>query len=248
VAIGATNALVSYASAMTVDHAENKLYLSHPCTTEISAMRPGTTGPSVVLALLNLSPCLRPVQLLSDDTTLTVACVTTADTVNPQWSPAKLLLQRFSLAPQLSPNARTLVLDYPSEPVAYKPSTMPAGTSLLILQSPERVLPRFLGVSAQGTRLVVAAEAYYRSSMIPVGSSSLEETRSKSQSILFVDPRLATLDRRVRTACYPVENHLDDAPPEGGFPGSYCSDNMGSIETTSISFIPTQLSIVYGTP
>jgi hypothetical protein len=56
------------------------------------------------------------------------------------------------------------------------------------------------------------------------------------------------LDRRVRTACFPVDNHLDDTPPEGGFSGSYCSDNMGSIETTSISFIPTQLSIVYGTP
>ncbi|MBU1243393.1 WD40 repeat domain-containing protein [Myxococcota bacterium] len=248
VEIAATNTLSAYASALTVDIAQNRLYLAHPCSTEITAMRPGTTGPSVVLALLNLSPCLRPVRLLADSTMLTVACVTAADTVNPQWSAAKLLLQRYTLTPQLSPNARTLVLDYPSEPVAYKPSTMPAGTSLLILQAPERVLPRFLGMSAQGTRLVVAAEAYYRSSSIPVGSSSLEETRSKSHSVLFVDPRLAMLDRRVRTACFPVDNHLDDTPPEGGFSGSYCSDNMGSIETTSISFIPTQLSIVYGTP
>jgi hypothetical protein len=231
-----------------VDLPANRLYMAHPCATEISAMRPGMTGPSVVLALLNLSPCLRPVRLLAAPPVLNVACVTAADTVNPQWSAAKLLLQRFSLTPQLSPNARTLVIDYPSEPIAYKPANMPDGTSLLILQAPERVLPHFIGLTAQGSRLVVAAEAYYHSSPIPVGSTNLEETFSKSHSILFVDPRLSMLDRRVRTACFPVDNHLDNTPPEGGFSSSYCSNNMGSIETTTTSFIPSQLSIVYGTP
>jgi len=140
------------------------------------------------------------------------------------------------------------VLDYPSEPIAYKPENMPSGTSLLILQAPERVLPLALGLTAQGSRLVVAAEAYFKSPPILIGSATMEETRTKSHSVVFVDPRLSTLGRRIRTACFPVDNYLDDTPPAGGFSGSYCSTNMGSIETTSISFIPTQLSIVYGTP
>jgi hypothetical protein len=191
------------------------------------------------------------VRLLADASALTVACVTTVDTVSPQWSASKLLLQRFNLNPQLSPNARTLVMDYPSEPIDYSKvvaTTIPPGTSVLILQAPERVLPIALGQSAQGNRLVVAVEAYYKTPEIVIGGARLNETRTKSHSVVFVDPRLSRLERRVRTACFPVDDHLDDTPPEGGFSTSYCTDNMGAIEKTNLSFIPSQLSIVYGTP
>ncbi len=252
VSVTGTTALASYTADLAVDRSANRVFLAHPCTTEVSSMTPGTAGPSVVLGLLNLSPCLRPVKLLADDTALTVACVTTADTVSPTWSAAKLLLQRFNLTPQLTPNARTLVMDYPSEPINYASHDtdpdIPVGTSVLILQAPERVLPRHLGRSAKGNRLVLVAEAYYQSPDVYIGSSTLAVTRSKSHSIVFVDPRLGRLDRRVRTSCFEVDNHLDDTPPEGGFSNTYCTDNQGSIETTRVSFIPTQLSIMYGTP
>ncbi len=247
----ATTAVGSYTAGLAVDAAGDRVFLAHPCSSEISSMRPGQAAPAVVLGLLNLSPCLRPVKLLADESALTVACVTAADTVSPQWSAAKLLIQRFGLYPQLSPSARTMVMDYPSEPIDYSKvvaSTIPPGTGVLLLQAPERVLPTGLGLSAQGNRLVVVVEAYYKTPEIVIGGARLLETRSKSHSLVFVDTRLSRLDRRVRTACFPVDDHLDDTPPEGGISASYCTDNMGAIETTSFAFIPSQLSIVYGSP
>ncbi len=238
-----------HASSVALDRNTSRLFFTLPCSGEVASIRLGENSPTIALSPLNLSPCLRPVLLLCDASTLHVACVTQADTTSPQWAPAKLLIQRYNTTPSLSPNARTLIVDYPSEPIAYKPESMPAGTSLLILQAPERVLPRSMAMSALGRRLVISAEGYYHSKNISVGSgsASLEETRSKSHSILFVDPVLNTINRRVRTSCFPVASHLDSGP-QGNFSPNYCSTNMGSIETTSQFFIPSQFSVVYGTP
>ncbi len=245
-----TMALDKYASSLAVDTAVRRVYVSHACDSEIAVMEMGAVQTSTVLSPLNLSPCLRPVQMAVGQSELLVACSTAVDTSNPQWTSAKLLVQRYSLRPQLNPNGRPIVMDYPWEPFILNKDDDPLHhEALVVLQmAPVRLLPRAVGLTAAGSRVVMAVEAYHHTDSFSSADVSVQETSVKSHSVVFVDPRVAQLGRRVRTACFQASSPDDNAMPAGLAPDDACSLGFGTFDVTPVSFIPSQIAITFAAP
>lgn len=243
-----------YAAAMTVDTVTRRVYAALSCSPEIVVVETGATQTASVLSALNLSPCLRPVQLAVGNSDLLVACATTVDTTNPQWSPAKLLVQRYALRPQLNPNSRTLMVDYPWEPFLLNDSEDPFHNeaSVLMQLAPVRLLPRAVGMTAAGSRVMLAVEAYHHTEEFSISTTNttmyFEAVSIKSHSVVFVDARVAQMGRRVRTACFEVSSPDDNEMPAGLAPDDDCSVGTGSFDVTPVSFIPKQLAIMFAAP
>lgn len=246
--------LNDYASSVAVDISTRRVYASLTCRPEIVVMEAGAVQTVSLLSELNLSPCLRPVQLAVGQSDLLVACATSSDTTSAQWAPAKILVQRYTLRPQLNPNSRSLVMDYPWEPFVLNKDNNSNNEAALVLQlAPTRLLPRAIGLTAAASRMMLVVEAYhytkpFQVELNPTSSIYINETSVKSHSVVFVDARVAQMGRRIRTACFPVKAPDDNTMPAGLAPDKHCSLNAGMFDVTPVSFIPTQVAIMFAAP
>ncbi|MBU1239814.1 hypothetical protein KKF84_21335, partial [Myxococcota bacterium] len=239
--------LTKYTSSIAADPATGRLFMSHPCTTEVSLNMAGASEVTPLLDYNQLSPCQRPVQLLAGKTYLYSTCHTMEDTISPTWSPAKLVIQRISLAtPTNDSLIRPLILPYSREAFLFDAEIPPHGSYLQLLQEPSSVLPLQLNLAVDGDKIALLAEGYYASQSINiVDGPTINPTQRKSRSLVIIDPSSVSITHRFRAACYKVDNMFDYDLPLGGLDGNDCAP-MENLETPDNEFLPLSIAAVFG--
>ncbi|MGM0597466.1 MAG: hypothetical protein ACQES9_10550 [Myxococcota bacterium] len=234
----------NYIASMLLWNNQQSLLMANPCEHEITITPISEPQVSTFLNATNLSPCLVPVHLVKNKKHLLTSCQTRADTIGNEWAPAKLIIQRFDLDSPSHSASSPIILNYPREAFLYD-ANMPDGSYLQLLQETEKVLPLAINLSVKNNKIIILAEAYYHSQPISISGGSLSELKRKSYSLIFLNPDSASISRRYRVACYPVEDEFDPSLPEEGLKNIYCAE-MENVEIPPVSFIPVDISSLYG--